>query len=107
MSHLFKLSGTQIDEFANLGSAPPQAAAADGTSDSNNLEAKKTTPFTPEPQAQTIFDNIATYPLVYRDKYERVPKIREPGPGCVRRGYVTDDMREFAERMVRERFGSP
>ena len=47
-------------------------------------------------------DDIGRYPLVYRDKYERVPKIYTPGEGCVRRGTVTEEMKEFVKQLDRK-----
>ena len=83
-------------------------AAADGDptvadQHQNQNLMNKLIPFSPEPQAVTIFDDIGTYPLVYRDKYERMPKMREPEPRCVRRDAVTEEMRLFVEQLHRQR----
>lgn len=49
-----------------------------------------------------VKDDIGRYPLVYRDKYERVPKIYTPGEGCVLRGAVTEEMKEFVKQLDRK-----
>ncbi|EEP81827.1 conserved hypothetical protein [Uncinocarpus reesii 1704] len=95
---LFKLSESQLDEFINL-SQSSQVQPSPG----QRSESKIFGQFAPEQHTCTIIDDIGLYPHIYRDKYERVPKIRllEGEHRCVQRGMVTEEMREFVKALPR------
>jgi hypothetical protein len=82
--------------FAELGNADDYPSPLESSSSTEML-----LPFTADPEAQFINDDISTFPNIYRDKYERKPKIRRSEESRVRREVVTAEIRQ----LVQEKFG--